>query len=156
MQSNRSFSDQALSATSDHKAKADMLKFRHDQIKKARQLSEPQNVIGNDRASDYNNHSWPPKQMILVFRFLQLLCENHNEENQHQMSQQNQDVNDIVGISPSSVHDIDLVTLTVEYFETVCKPEILGRDEENHMEVATQVLETLIEYVQGPCKVKCI
>ncbi|MCI4380792.1 hypothetical protein PGIGA_G00244100 [Pangasianodon gigas] len=89
-----------------------------------------------------------PSVMIMkpILRFLQLLCENHNQDLQNFLRCQNNKTN------------YNLVCETLQFLDIMCGSTTGGLGllglyiNENNVELITQTLETLTEYCQGPCQ----
>ncbi|XP_048064932.1 inositol 1,4,5-trisphosphate receptor type 3 isoform X3 [Megalobrama amblycephala] len=81
-----------------------------------------------------------------ILRFLQLLCENHNQDLQNFLRCQNNKTN------------YNLVCETLQFLDIMCGSTTGGLGllglyiNENNVELITQTLETLTEYCQGPCQ----
>ncbi|XP_051964558.1 inositol 1,4,5-trisphosphate receptor type 3-like isoform X4 [Xyrauchen texanus] len=81
-----------------------------------------------------------------ILRFLQLLCENHNQDLQNFLRSQNNKTN------------YNLVCETLQFLDIMCGSTTGGLGllglyiNENNVELITQTLETLTEYCQGPCQ----
>ncbi|TRY82341.1 hypothetical protein DNTS_000065, partial [Danionella cerebrum] len=81
-----------------------------------------------------------------ILRFLQLLCENHNQDLQNFLRCQNNKTN------------YNLVSETLQFLDIMCGSTTGGLGllglyiNENNVELITQTLETLTEYCQGPCQ----
>ena len=100
------------------------------------------------------NHSIPkPQEMSTTmlslkptFRFLQLLCENHNKNLQNYLREQT-----------GNKRSYDLISKTLEILDALCGSTTGGLGllglyiNENNVPVINQTLETLVEYCQGPC-----
>jgi hypothetical protein len=80
-----------------------------------------------------------------VFRFLQLLCENHNRDLQNFLRAQ------------SNKNSYNLVSETLMFLDCICGSTtgelgLLGLYiNEHNVALINQTLETLTEYCQGPC-----
>jgi hypothetical protein len=77
-----------------------------------------------------------------IFRFLQLLCENHNHVLQNFLRTQN------------SRPDINLVAETLLFLDTICGSTkgslgVFGEIGEHNFSLITQTLITLTEFCQG-------
>ncbi|XP_062854471.1 inositol 1,4,5-trisphosphate receptor type 3 [Trichomycterus rosablanca] len=89
-----------------------------------------------------------PSVLIMkpILRFLQLLCENHNQDLQNFLRSQNNKTN------------YNLVCETLQFLDIMCGSTTGGLGllglyiNENNVELITQTLETLTEYCQGPCQ----
>ncbi|XP_069046498.1 inositol 1,4,5-trisphosphate-gated calcium channel ITPR3 isoform X1 [Lepisosteus oculatus] len=89
-----------------------------------------------------------PAVMIMkpILRFLQLLCENHNQDLQNFLRNQNNKTN------------YNLVCETLQFLDIMCGSTTGGLGllglyiNENNVGLITQTLETLTEYCQGPCQ----
>ncbi|EFX78774.1 hypothetical protein DAPPUDRAFT_245527 [Daphnia pulex] len=83
--------------------------------------------------------------MLPVFRFLQLLCENHNRDLQNFLRAQ------------SNKNSYNLVSETLMFLDCICGSTtgelgLLGLYiNEHNVALINQTLETLTEYSQGPC-----
>uniref|UniRef100_A0A673HFC1 Inositol 1,4,5-trisphosphate receptor n=1 Tax=Sinocyclocheilus rhinocerous TaxID=307959 RepID=A0A673HFC1_9TELE len=81
-----------------------------------------------------------------ILRFLQLLCENHNQDLQNFLRSQSNKTN------------YNLVCETLQFLDIMCGSTTGGLGllglyiNENNVELITQTLETLTEYCQGPCQ----
>lgn len=75
--------------------------------------------------------------MLRILRFLQLLCENHNEDMQHYLRRQ--DDNKI---------SFNLVLQTIKYLDHYGLALYLNRQ---NVDIVVQALKSLTEYCQGPC-----
>ncbi|XP_018602387.1 inositol 1,4,5-trisphosphate-gated calcium channel ITPR3 isoform X7 [Scleropages formosus] len=81
-----------------------------------------------------------------ILRFLQLLCENHNQDLQNFLRCQNNKTN------------YNLVCETLQFLDIMCGSTTGGLGllglyiNENNVGLITQTLETLTEYCQGPCQ----
>ncbi|XP_028308141.1 inositol 1,4,5-trisphosphate-gated calcium channel ITPR3 [Gouania willdenowi] len=80
-----------------------------------------------------------------ILRFLQLLCENHNQDLQNFLRCQNNKTN------------YNLVCETLQFLDIMCGSTTGGLGllglyiNESNVHLITQTLETLTEYCQGPC-----
>ncbi|KAI4502615.1 hypothetical protein M0802_002527 [Mischocyttarus mexicanus] len=80
-----------------------------------------------------------------ILRFLQLLCENHNQNLQNFLRNQNNKTN------------FNLVSETLMFLDCICGSTTGGLGllglyiNENNVALINQTLETLTEYCQGPC-----
>jgi len=90
-------------------------------------------VVG-DTSRESTGHEEGGRAMWGIFRFLQLLCENHHATNQRMLRQ------------PHGAARLDLVTLSVAYFEVVRRAI-----DRRTVDVAIQCLEAIAECLQGPC-----
>ncbi|MBN3295152.1 ITPR3 protein, partial [Amia calva] len=89
-----------------------------------------------------------PAVMIMkpIMRFLQLLCENHNQDLQNFLRCQNNKTN------------YNLVCETLQFLDIMCGSTTGGLGllglyiNEGNVGLITQTLETLTEYCQGPCQ----
>jgi hypothetical protein len=83
--------------------------------------------------------------MLPVFRFLQLLCENHNRDLQNFL------------LAQSNKNRYNLVSETLMFLDCICgstsgELDLLGLYiNEHNVALINQTLETLTEYCQGPC-----
>ena len=83
--------------------------------------------------------------MLPVFRFLQLLCENHNRNMQNFL------------LSQSNKSSYNLVSETIAFLHCICGSTtgelgLLGLYiNEGNVALVNQTLETLTQYCQGPC-----
>uniref|UniRef100_A0A8D3BR29 Inositol 1,4,5-trisphosphate receptor n=1 Tax=Scophthalmus maximus TaxID=52904 RepID=A0A8D3BR29_SCOMX len=81
-----------------------------------------------------------------ILRFLQLLCENHNQDLQNFLRCQNNKTN------------YNLVCETLQFLDIMCGSTTGGLGllglyiNESNVHLITQTLETLTEYCQGPCQ----
>ncbi|TMS16396.1 Inositol 1,4,5-trisphosphate receptor type 3 [Larimichthys crocea] len=81
-----------------------------------------------------------------ILRFLQLLCENHNQDLQNFLRNQNNKTN------------YNLVCETLQFLDIMCGSTTGGLGllglyiNESNVHLITQTLETLTEYCQGPCQ----
>ncbi|XP_077411063.1 inositol 1,4,5-trisphosphate-gated calcium channel ITPR3 isoform X7 [Vanacampus margaritifer] len=81
-----------------------------------------------------------------ILRFLQLLCENHNQDLQNFLRSQNNKTN------------YNLVCETLQFLDIMCGSTTGGLGllglyiNESNVHLITQTLETLTEYCQGPCQ----
>ncbi|XP_036388451.1 inositol 1,4,5-trisphosphate receptor type 3 isoform X2 [Megalops cyprinoides] len=81
-----------------------------------------------------------------ILRFLQLLCENHNQDLQNFLRCQNNKTN------------YNLVCETLQFLDIMCGSTTGGLGllglyiNERNVDLITQTLETLTEYCQGPCQ----
>ncbi|XP_031422658.1 inositol 1,4,5-trisphosphate receptor type 3 isoform X2 [Clupea harengus] len=81
-----------------------------------------------------------------ILRFLQLLCENHNQDLQNFLRCQNNKTN------------YNLVCETLQFLDIMCGSTTGGLGllglyiNENNVDLIIQTLETLTEYCQGPCQ----
>ncbi|XP_072305545.1 inositol 1,4,5-trisphosphate-gated calcium channel ITPR3 [Eucyclogobius newberryi] len=81
-----------------------------------------------------------------ILRFLQLLCENHNNDLQNFLRNQNNKTN------------YNLVCETLQFLDIMCGSTTGGLGllglyiNESNVPLITQTLETLTEYCQGPCQ----
>nr|XP_057941160.1 inositol 1,4,5-trisphosphate receptor type 3 [Doryrhamphus excisus] len=81
-----------------------------------------------------------------ILRFLQLLCENHNQDLQNFLRCQNNKTN------------YNLVCETLQFLDIMCGSTTGGLGllglyiNESNVDLITQTLETLTEYCQGPCQ----
>jgi inositol 1,4,5-triphosphate receptor type 1 len=80
------------------------------------------------------------KNAQIVFRFMQLMCEGHNEPCQGRMQAQ-----------PNTT-SYDLVAKTQQILQLLVV-DMASELDEDRMEAACQALDTLTEVVQGPCAV---
>lgn len=79
-----------------------------------------------------------------ILRFLQLLCENHNNVLQNFLRTQN------------SRPDYNLVAETLTFLDTICGSTkgslgVFGEIGQHNFSLITQTLITLTEFCQGPC-----
>lgn len=80
-----------------------------------------------------------------ILRFLQLLCENHNQDLQNLLRHQ------------SNKNNFNLVSETLMFLDCICGSTTGGLGllglyiNENNVALINQTLETLTEYCQGPC-----
>uniref|UniRef100_A0A4W6FSH0 Inositol 1,4,5-trisphosphate receptor n=1 Tax=Lates calcarifer TaxID=8187 RepID=A0A4W6FSH0_LATCA len=83
---------------------------------------------------------------VPILRFLQLLCENHNQDLQNFLRCQNNKTN------------YNLVCETLQFLDIMCGSTTGGLGllglyiNESNVHLITQTLETLTEYCQGPCQ----
>ncbi|XP_067095628.1 inositol 1,4,5-trisphosphate receptor type 3 isoform X3 [Osmerus mordax] len=81
-----------------------------------------------------------------ILRFLQLLCENHNQDLQNFLRCQN------------NKNNYNLVCETLQFLDIMCGSTTGGLGllglyiNEGNVDLITQTLETLTEYCQGPCQ----
>lgn len=94
---------------------------------------------------DHNKLSTKVLVMQPVLRFLQLLCENHNQDLQNWLRHQNNKTN------------FNVVSETLMFLDCICGSTTGGLGllglyiNENNVALINQTLETLTEYCQGPC-----
>lgn len=80
-----------------------------------------------------------------ILRFLQLLCENHNQELQNFLRTQN------------NKHNYNMVSETLLFLDCICGSTTGGLGllglyiNEKNVSLVNQTIETLTEYCQGPC-----
>lgn len=94
-----------------------------------------------------DQNSLSPKVLIMqpILRFLQLLCENHNQYLQNLLRNQTNKTN------------FNLVSETLMFLDCICGSTTGGLGllglyiNENNVSLINQTLETLTEYCQGPC-----
>uniref|UniRef100_A0A8C7I1Z7 Inositol 1,4,5-trisphosphate receptor n=1 Tax=Oncorhynchus kisutch TaxID=8019 RepID=A0A8C7I1Z7_ONCKI len=97
--------------------------------------------------SDQQETEMGPAVIIMkpILRFLQLLCENHNQDLQNFLRCQNNKTN------------YNLVCETLQFLDVMCGSTTGGLGllglyiNESNVVLITQTLETLTEYCQGPC-----
>ncbi|XP_055788466.1 inositol 1,4,5-trisphosphate receptor type 3-like isoform X3 [Salvelinus fontinalis] len=97
--------------------------------------------------SDQQETEMGPAVIIMkpILRFLQLLCENHNQNLQNFLRCQNNKTN------------YNLVCETLQFLDVMCGSTTGGLGllglyiNESNVVLITQTLETLTEYCQGPC-----
>ncbi|KAL4645836.1 inositol 1,4,5-trisphosphate receptor type 3 isoform X6 [Arapaima gigas] len=144
-------------------------KVLHDRMKNAQQdvkatvsvnVGEMSNKAKDNRELDAgSNSAISPDQrevdmemgpavsiMKPILRFLQLLCENHNQDLQNFLRCQNNKTN------------YNLVCETLQFLDIMCGSTTGGLGllglyiNEGNVSLITQTLETLTEYCQGPCQ----
>jgi inositol 1,4,5-triphosphate receptor type 1 len=80
----------------------------------------------------------------IIFRFMQLLCENHNH-----------DLQNFLRIQPQNKNTYNLVTETLQFLDCICGSTSGGLGllglwiNEHNVHLINQALETLTEYCQG-------
>lgn len=89
----------------------------------------------------------PPEVAIMqpILRFLQLLCENHNQDLQNFLRTQN------------NKHNYNMVSETLLFLDCICGSTTGGLGllglyiNDKNVSLVNQTIETLTEYCQGPC-----
>lgn len=100
---------------------------------------------GNNGSSQ-NNLPEEIASMAIILRFLQLLCENHNDELQN-----------FLRVQPNNKQSYNLVCETLQFLECICGSTTGGLGllglwiNEHNVHLINQTLESLTEYCQGPC-----
>lgn len=110
-------------------------------------LLAEQNKADPSSSSGSDSSRLSPKVTVMlpVFRFLQLLCENHNR-----------DLQNFLRIQPNK-NSYNLVSETLMFLDCICGSTtgelgLLGLYiNESNVALINQTLETLTEYCQGPC-----
>ena len=107
----------------------------------SKELEIDDEIIGNKKMEDVEEARLSLIVLQRVFRFLQLFCEGHNLDMQDQLRNQTDSNGATNGKSQ------DFISSTAYYFNTLMK--MINVD---CLDVGVQMLDFLIEAVQGPCE----
>lgn len=105
-------------------------------------------VLGGPSTNGSSQNNLPEEvaSMGIILRFLQLLCENHNDELQNYLR-----------VQPNNKQSYNLVCETLQFLECICGSTTGGLGllglwiNEHNVHLINQTLESLTEYCQGPC-----
>jgi hypothetical protein len=95
---------------------------------------------GHSESELFEDYQEKMQNLILVYKFLQLLCEGHNQSQQDYLREQKQ--NDIV-----NGRTVDFIRLTAQNFGSYIKFVNI-----NCLELGEVMIDFLIEALQGPCQ----
>jgi len=123
----------------------DLLNQSYDEMKaagsdpRAAGAPEAEKDEGEEEDEEEEDDFDENKNATIVFRFMQLLCEGHNDKCQRMIQHQKEQ------------HvSFDLVQKTLSITNLLCC-EMSSDLDEDRMEAACQALDTLTEVIQGPC-----